>query len=91
MPKELFTGEQMRRIDELISTNFENATPDDIQLYAKWEVQKARSSEEFEAIRTAQEREIEESIAISKQRAEDARSALDTLVNKAVERYERLG
>lgn len=90
MDNEKFTGEQMRRIDELLESNFDNATQEDIELYARWQVQKARTSEEFEAMRKSWDDEAKEKIAIAREQSENAHAALETLVNMAIERFERM-
>lgn len=88
---DMYPGEKTRRIDELINSNFENATPEDIKLYAEWQAQKALATAEFEARCKAHEEEAQVRIAIAEQRAQEAHEALDLLVSKALERYERLG
>lgn len=89
MSDEKFNAEQMRRIDQLISTNFENATSDDIKLYARWESDRAVKSEAFKARIETEEKEAAERIAIAKEQADYSKAQLDLLVSKALEHYER--
>ena len=85
-----FTGEQTRRIDELINNDFADATAEDIKLYAAWEVERARTSDEFEAMRKKWDDEAKATIEMQRESIENATDALDALVEKAIERYERL-
>lgn len=90
MATEMTPGEKTRRIDELISSNFENATPEDIKLYADWQAEKALSKAEFEEQCRIHEEESQARIALAEEHAQKANEALELLVSKALERYERL-
>lgn len=81
------TGEQARRIDELVKNDFEGATKEDIQLYAAWCVKNAVFGEEVKAIQEAIKDEYEmrkKIFADERKRAEDRFSLLKTF---AMERY----
>lgn len=85
-----FKPEQTRRIDELISSNFADATPEDIQLYAEWKAEEAKSAEEFRQYIEIQQKESEERVKIAREESENAKNALNALVDEALERYKAI-
>ena len=84
-----FTGAQMRRIDELLNSEFEDATVEDIELYGDWMVERAKTNEEFEAIRKYWADEYEVTSQLAQQQAQAAENTLNMLAEKAIARYER--
>lgn len=82
------TPEQTRRVDELLATNFENATSEDIELYANWKTAIALQNADFEIKREAMEREAQARHEIAQEAAEQSKNALDELVAVAKRRLE---
>lgn len=84
-----FTHAETDRINQLYGSDFKDVTPDDMPLITRWERYKALQEDthkaEIEAIKTRTDAELEE----MKATYEVARSNLDALCAKALERYER--
>ena len=83
-------GEKTRKIDELIANNFKDATRDDIELYAQWRVDNALKDAEFEAYRKGIENEYRQSSKILEEQSRKSSEALDMLVSRAWERFDKL-
>ena len=83
-------GEKTRKIDELIASEFKDATRDDIELYAQWRVDNALKEAEFESYRKNVESEYQESKKILEAQAKKSADALDAMVARAFERFDRL-
>ena len=85
-----FTNKESERISYLIASDFEEATAEDIKLYAEWEAAKAIEAEEhlakIEAIKAETEARIEE----NKKTAELARKNLKDLKNMAKKRLDAI-
>ena len=78
-PIEELTGEEMRRIEELIAVDFKDATKEDIELYAKYKSAIAMQEELF----TKEEAAIAERLNAAKQLYDEKREiAHDTLKAK---------
>ena len=63
-----FTGEQTKKIDELLRDDFKGATREDIELYASWKVAQAYKDEQFTVLRekAAKEYELEKQVCEAK-------------------------
>lgn len=83
-------GEKTRKIDELIASDFKDATRDDIELYAQWRVDNALKEAEFESYRKNIEEEHKQRVKILEEQSKKSSSALDALVARAWERFDRL-
>lgn len=83
-------GEKTRKIDELIASEFKDATRDDIELYAQWRVDNALKDAEFEAYRKNIEEEHKQKIKIMQEQSKKSSDALDAMVARAFERFDRL-
>lgn len=70
------TSSMTETVNRLKQSNFENATPEDIEVYAEWSRLMALQSAEFENIRETRERESEERI---KNDAAQTKAAIDAL------------
>ena len=82
------TPEDTQRVSELRKSNFENATPEDIEFYAEWTA-KVRMQEEAFVNREAEMREEQqirrEAFA---QQAQTAQKAIEALRDAAIEKLE---
>lgn len=85
-----FTEQERMKIDDLIKRDFENATPDEVRLYAKWEAEKALRDEEFKARLQARADESKAKIAELKRNANSARDGLKALKAAAIARLEQI-
>jgi len=83
-----FTPKESERINQIIANEFEDATADDVKLYAEWEAAKAVASEEHQAKIDAIKAETEAAIEQNRKTAEAARKNLTTLKNAAKKRLE---
>ena len=77
------TAEMTRTVDKLIATNFENATPEEIQMYSDFNVARAKHAEELQARREVLKQESDERNELIRQQAESAMNALDALTELA--------
>ena len=83
-----FTSEQFRRIEELQANDFEGATADDIELYAKWKAQNALQDQYF-ANRETEMRELQQQRAEAfAQQAQTAQEALEAMKEAALAKLE---
>ena len=83
-----FTSEQFRRIEEMQANDFEDATADDIELYAKWKTQNALQDQYF-ANREAEMRELQQQKAEAfAQQAQTAGEAIEALKEAALAKLE---
>lgn len=93
------TREMVEMVDRLEHDNFENATPDEIREYAKFQTLIAMDREEFKSRHEIRTKESAERRELNKQQAESAMGALNALaelaqaklalVEKEIERAER--
>ena len=77
-----------RTVNSLIERDFENATKDEIEVYAEWTKLLALHSADREQKRKEREKIIEARIEESKQQADAAIEALNALTNLAVAKRE---
>ena len=80
MEYQKFTGEQTRKIDEMLKNNFEDATPEDIELYATWKAERVKREIDFETKKEEMKNEYEMQKAILEKQSESAEKALNDLV-----------
>lgn len=80
MEYQKFTGEQTRKIDEMLKNNFENATAEDIELYATWKAERVKREIDFETKKEEMKNDYEMQKAILEKQSESAENALNDLV-----------
>lgn len=85
-----FTNDELHRIDVLYGTDFEQVTPEDAELIARWERAKALQDAELQARLEALAAEAEEKKRISAELAQTAHEALAQLRDAALARLERI-
>lgn len=85
-----FTPDENKRIDELIATKFENATADDVELYARWKIYQARKHDEFKAIKEYWEKEAQAAQEFYKEAARKSNEIFDLKVKTAREKWENV-
>lgn len=84
-----FSGKDTRRIQEMMNSDFENATKEDIELYAKWITAHALIDENFENEKRIRQTEMEERIEALHERNEIVKESLRTRLETAKLRLER--
>lgn len=77
------TPEMTATVDRLRAENFENATPEEIELYAEWTRIHALHHEEFLQNAELRKRESDERRELFRQQADSAMNALDALAELA--------
>ena len=77
------TREMVELVDRLEHDNFENATPDEIREYAKFQTFIAMDREEFKNRHELRMKESAERRELNRQQAESAMNALDALAELA--------
>lgn len=87
---EEFTNDELHRIDVLYGTDFEEVTPEDAQLIARWERARALQDAELQARLDALTAEAEEKKRIGAEIAQSAHEALAQLRDAALARLERI-
>lgn len=85
-----FTNEEKDRINYLYGTQFEDITPEDAELIAKWEGFKAKQEADFQARQQAIREENELRKEQAKAEFDVAMSNLQALQNAALARLELL-
>ena len=93
------TREMVELVDRLEHDNFENATPDEIREYARFQTLIAMDREEFKNRHELRSKESAERRELNRQQAQSAMNALDslaelaqaklTLIEKEMEKAER--
>lgn len=93
------TREMVELVDRLEHDNFENATPDEIREYARFQTLIAMDREEFRNRHELRSKESAERRELNRQQAQSAMNALDSLaelaqaklalVEKEIEKAER--
>lgn len=84
-----FSGEDTRRIQEMMNNGFENASKDDIELYGKWKAAHALTDERFQKEEEARKAELEERIEAMRERNEIVKDSLKTRLEAARLRLQR--
>lgn len=82
------TSEMTETVNRLKQSNFKDATPDEIEVYAEWSRIMALQSAEFESIRETRERESEERIKNDAAQTKAAIEALEAQRDLALARLE---
>lgn len=77
------TPEMTKTVDRLINENFENATPEEIEIYAEWTKIHALHDAEFQAKAELRKQENEARIEQFKEQSKKAMDALDALTELA--------
>lgn len=77
------TREMVELVDRLEHDNFENATPDEIREYARFQTLIAMDREEFRNRHEMREKESAERRELNRQQAQSAMNALDALTELA--------
>ena len=85
-----FTNEEKYRIDALYGTDFEDITPEDAQLIARYEAYKAKEDERIQAEIKTMQAETEQRLAYAKEQQKQAMDNLNELHERALARLERL-
>lgn len=80
------TPEMTNRVKELIDSDFENATREDIELYADWKVNLALQSETFKTEEELLRKRTDAHIEIATIQAELTSNELKTRLNAAKEK-----
>lgn len=83
-----FSEKERAAIDDLLKRDFENATSDEIQLYARWQAYIALRDEEFKAKIELQKSESEARIKALADVAKAAKKNLTELKKAALKRLE---
>lgn len=71
---ESFSEDEKQRINQLAAQNVEDLTQEDLELYSRWQVNKALMNERFEL-------EREQQIAITETKIENAKAIRDKAVD----------
>lgn len=71
---ESFSEDEKQRINQLAAQNVEDLTQEDLELYSRWQVNKALMNERFEL-------EREQQIAIAETKIENAKAIRDEAVD----------
>lgn len=77
------TPEMTKTVDKLISSNFENATPEEIEVYGEWNRLRALHDADLQQKAQVREQESAERRELYRQQAESAMNALDALADLA--------
>lgn len=77
------TPEMTKTVDKLISSNFEDATPEEIEIYGEWNRIHALHDADLQQKAEVRERESAERRELYRQQAESAMNALDALADLA--------
>lgn len=77
------TAEMTKTVDRLIASNFENATPEDIETYAEWTKIHALNKESFIRKNELREQESKKRQELFEQQAQTANDALTALAELA--------
>jgi myo-inositol-1-phosphate synthase len=85
-----FTNEEKYRIDALYGTDFENITPEDAQLIARYEAYKAKEDEKIQAEIKAIQDESAQRLEYAKEQQKQAMDNLNELHARALARIERM-
>lgn len=80
------TPETTKRVNELLDSNFEGATREDIELYADWKVNMALQSKLFETEKELLRKRTDAHIEITTQQAELSKSEQQARLNAAREK-----
>lgn len=80
------TPEMTNRVNELIDSDFENATREDIELYADWKVNMALQSETFKVEEELLRKRTDAHIEITTAQAELSKTEQQTRLNAAREK-----
>ena len=83
-----FTSKDSMRINELVASNFEGATPEDIELYARWKSALALVDDEAKRKAENERKEIEARIEIQQREFELREEILKTELAAAKARWE---
>lgn len=83
---ENITPEMTKRVNELIDSDFENATREDIELYADWKVNMALQSETFKTESELLRKRTDAHIEIATAQAELSKTEQQTRLNAAREK-----
>lgn len=87
---EQFTGEDTRKVQDLINRDFADATPEEIKLYAEWKTAHALQSVEFEAEIEGMKAKIEQQASNDAKLVDLAAGALKARSEAARLRLEKL-
>lgn len=85
-----FTNDEKCRIDALYGTDFENITPEDAQLIARYEAYKAKEDEKIQAEIKAIQDESAQRLEYAKEQQKQAMDNLNELHARALARIERM-
>ena len=77
------TAEMTKTVDKLLATNFENATPEEIEAYAQWTKIHALNHELTTQKMELRKRESEQRQELFEQQAKAAQDALEALADLA--------
>lgn len=77
------TAEMTKTVDKLLATNFENATPEEIEAYAEWTRIFAMNDELVKQKQKIREQESARKLELFEQQAQSAMNALDALAELA--------
>ena len=77
------TAEMTKTVDKLIATNFENATPKEIEIYAEWTRMFAMNDELVKQKQELRAQESARKLELFEQQAQSAMNALDALTELA--------
>lgn len=89
-PIETLTGEEMRRVEELIASDFKDATKEDIELYAKYKSAIAMQEELFTKEEEAITERLNAARSMYNERKEIAHDTLKAKRDYAKARLEEL-
>ena len=85
-----FTKDELHRIDLLYGNDFQDATPDDFKLIARWEQHKVREDAEMQARIAAIEKESAARVKETTKTEKLAREILNEKAQRSRERWEAL-
>lgn len=85
-----FTEQEQNIITDIHKRNFENLTPDEVQLYARWKTAIALRDTEFQSKQDAMKNEMQARINLTAEIAETAKSNLAELKQAALARLEMI-
>ncbi len=88
---EQFTAQDTERLNQLINSNFEGATPEDIELYANWKTAVALNNAEFEMKRETMQMECAAKVEAYEKMAKNSKNALDRVIAAIENKYKVVG